>query len=286
MAGAVTVVRARQQRRSVVGVCMSGFVLVGLLSALLGPSLAVLSVQVGEPVARLGIVFTLDAFGSVCGSLLAGLCARHVTVRTQGVLGCVGITLASLAVPRMGTLVLLCAAFFCLGLSKTFLIVTVNTLLVRGQGKAAGRLISVADFLLGVGSLLMPIVIAQFLILGQGLSVSYLVTTAAAAALGAGFLRLPRARLDRWSQRESQSEHEVPQPSLRQSIVVTATVALLLFFYVGFEASLSGWLPTYVADRELVTSVAAAGVFTSIFCGSGKPSRWLSAPACATTAAV
>ncbi len=276
-------VETMRSERFLVAVCMTGFSLVGLLSALIGPSLLIFSESIGRPVGDLAVVVSLDAFGSVCGSLLAGVYARFGSVRSQGFLGCLGIVAAVLVVPRMNGFETLSVAAFGLGLSKTFLIVTVNTLLIKGRGRSAGKLISSADITLGAGSLLMPIIIARVLTVGLGLHVSYLVPCFIAAALGLAFiLFFPSARLDDWNN-DVEDKPSTPVSGngtdRHGSVAITGAVAATLFFYVGLEASLSAFLPSFVATRDLVSSAATAGMFTSLFWASITLGRLLWIPA-------
>lgn len=251
--------------RPLVSVCRWGFFLVGALSALVGPSLGTLSDNVDRDVSSLGVVISFDALGSVIGSLLAGVAFRSLTVRRQGLLACMVIAMAVSAVPFMSTLSTLCIAFLTLGMSKTFLIVTVNTLLVRTRRSAAAAQLNFADFLLGLGSLSMPLLIAACFSVGLGLPLAYASTAIAAAGLGMAFVRLPSFELRQLPHHDGSSNGHRPGQSLRADVVVTLLVGLMLFGYVGLEATFSGWLPTYVRDGGLVAAAATASTFTSLF---------------------
>jgi MFS transporter, FHS family, Na+ dependent glucose transporter 1 len=232
------------------------FALVGVLSATLGPSLLTLSEVTGSPLGSLGLLFTVDSFGSVCGSLLAGYLLNRFATHLQAIAGLAGITVLMAVLPLLTEPAALLPAWWALGLCKTFLIVTVNTLLIWQRRGSVGPHMNVADFFLGLGSLLMPVVIAQSLLTTGQLQWAYWAAGTMAVALIAWMWRLlpgPRMLAERDERRTGGGGRLV------------TTVAMLLFFYVGAEISFAGWIPSYVQDRHITDSAAEAAYFTSLF---------------------
>ncbi|GGO14461.1 MFS transporter [Microbispora rosea subsp. aerata] len=233
------------------------FSLVGILSATLGPSIASFSAAAGVPPSELSTLFVTDAFGSVCGSLLAGHLLDRIAPHVQAVLGLTGITALVVAIPLLTRPELLLPAWWGLGMSKTFLIVTVNTLLIRVRSEQVGPYMNVADFFLGVGSLLMPMAIAQSITWTDDLRWAYWAAGLAAVLLMGRIWSLPspRAAADRGGDAQA-------APG-RHPLVIP--VAALLFLYVGAEISFSGWIPSYTLARGITDSAATAAYYTSLF---------------------
>ncbi|MFD0205757.1 MULTISPECIES: MFS transporter [Saccharothrix] len=232
------------------------FALVGVLSTMLGPSLLTLSEVTGSPLGSLGLLFTVDSFGSVCGSLLAGWLLNRFATHLQAVAGLVGITVLLLVLPTLTTPTALLPAWWALGLCKTFLIVTVNTLLIRERAGNVGPSMNVADFFLGLGSLVMPVVIAQSLRGTGHLQWAYWSAAVLSVVLIIWMLRMlpgPTVGAD-----------DKPRGGSGGKRVVAA-VAAMLFVYVGAEISFSGWLPAYVHGRGIASSAADAAYFASLF---------------------
>lgn len=248
------------------------FTLVGVLSATLGPSLLALAERSGSTPAGLSLLFTADSFGSVCGSLLAGWLLGRFATHLQAVLALVGIIALMPVIPLLTGRAALLPAWWALGLCKTFLIVTVNTLLVRERRGTVGPFMNVADFFLGVGSLLMPVAIAQSLRNTGHLASAYWAGAALAVMLLVWLWTLlpgPSVTADRACATEGSGG--------RQAWVLPL-VAAMLFLYVGAEISFAGWIPTYVADRGLTHATADASYFTALFWGAITAGRLLWAP--------
>ncbi|MFD7508443.1 MFS transporter [Streptomyces sp. NPDC059853] len=248
------------------------FTLVGVLSAMLGPSLLVLAERSGGAPGDLGLLFTVDSFGSVCGSLLAGWLLGRFATHLQAALALAGIIALMLILPLLTRPAALLPAWWALGLCKTFLIVTVNTLLVRERRGTVGPFMNVADFFLGLGSLLMPVAIALSLRATGHLVPAYWAGAVLAVILLVWLLRMlpgPSATVDR---------PRAPDSSDRRQRWVLPLVAAMLFVYVGAEISFAGWLPAYVADRGLTDATADAAYFTALFWIAVTAGRLLWAP--------
>ncbi|MFF0573606.1 MFS transporter [Streptosporangium saharense] len=233
------------------------FSLVGILSAALGPSMVVFVEATGSPPAALASLFTADAFGSVCGSLLAGQLLNRFPPHLQAIGGLTGITALVTVIPLLSEPALLLPAWWGLGMSKTFLIVTVNTLLIWVRRDQVGPYMNVADFFLGFGSLLMPIVIAQSITWTGGVRWAYWVASLSAVLMAVRLATLPSPRM------VGDPKENTGTGGGRHPLVVP--IAVLLFFYVGAEISFSGWIPSYTLARDIAGSPATAAYYTSVF---------------------
>lgn len=245
------------------------FTLVGVLSAILGPSLHSFSVATGSTAASLGVLFTADSFGSVCGSLLAGQLLHRIPPHRQAIGGLVVIAAVVTLIPTVDSLLLLPVVWWALGLAKTFLIVTVNTLLIWVRRDRVGPYMNVADFFLGFGSLLMPMIIAQSLLSTGRLHLSYWFAALFTVALIVPLWLVPSPEMRRETTKgDKPGRHRMLLP-----------IAVILFFYVGAEISFAGWMPSYTLSRGLAETAAGAAYFTSIFWISVTVGRLLWLPA-------
>jgi MFS transporter, FHS family, Na+ dependent glucose transporter 1 len=232
-----------------------GYAIVGLLSAMLGPSMQSFVALTGASLGTLAILFTTDAFGSVCGSLLAGRLMGRLNAHLQIAIGLAPIILCVTVIPMLRRPVAFAIFFWALGLSKTFVFVTVNTLLLWVRRAKVGPFINAADFFLGAGSLTMPLLIGAAIGRMGGVTAAYWVVGVFAAALMIWALRVP-APLPRPS----------PSPASRtRNVLVIGAAAVLLFLYVGAEISVSGWLPSFALLRGVTDDAATAAYFTSLF---------------------
>ncbi|MFD0634749.1 hypothetical protein ACFQ9X_27610 [Catenulispora yoronensis] len=126
-------------RHETTGVYLLSFTLVGLLSAMLGPSMLTFAQRAHSAPAALGLLFSADSFGSVCGSLLAGWMLGRIATHRQALLALTAIAGLVLAIPQASSRAWLLPLWWALGLSKTFLIVTVNTLLIQQRRGSSAR---------------------------------------------------------------------------------------------------------------------------------------------------
>ncbi|MFF3854985.1 MFS transporter [Micromonospora sp. NPDC002575] len=232
-----------------------GYGLVGLLSAVLGPSMQTFLAMTGSPLRTLAILFTADAFGSVCGSLIAGRLLNRIGTHVQVAVGLVAVAVVLAAIPLLRWPVALAVLFWALGLAKTFVFVTVNTLLLWVRRAKVGPFINAADFFLGAGSLVMPLMIGLSITWTGDVRLAYWLVCGCAVALTLWVLRTRAPRPESEQRGKGGGRHHL----------MIGGVAVLLFLYVGAEISISGWLPSFVLLRGLTDDAATAAYFTSLF---------------------
>ncbi|WP_019630003.1 MFS transporter [Actinomadura atramentaria] len=252
------------------------FGMVGVVSAMLGPSLPVLADTTGSSATALAVLFTADSVGAVCGALLAGRVFDRVDPHSQAILALTGLAAVTAAMPMLRETVLLVFAWWALGTAKTVLIVTANTLLIRQRGEGAAPYVNAGQFFAGLGSLLMPILIAQSINGTGGLHLSYWAVSALALWMVVRIRALP-APLG-------------PEPPIEperrvQHRRLVIAVAVLFFFYEGAEIGFSGWLPSFTLDQGITNSSGSAAYYTSIFWVAMTTGRLLALPVARRTPA-
>jgi FHS family Na+ dependent glucose MFS transporter 1 len=247
---------------------------IGLMAAILGPTLPVLAEQTRTGLGVIGILFTARSLGSLSGALQGG----RLYDRLPGHL-LMAVMLAVMAgtmalVPALTVLWALIAVIFVMGLAEGALDVGANTLLVWAHGRRAAPYLNALHFFLGLGALLSPLVVGQ--VLAWRGEVSW-------AFWGLGLFMLPPAA---WLffqplpevQRLAQASQAGP-PNRRALVLIAA----LFFLYVGAEVSFGGWVYTYAVQTRLSAETAAAGL-TSLFWASLTLGRLVSIPLAARLA--
>jgi FHS family Na+ dependent glucose MFS transporter 1 len=245
------------------------FIILGLTTAIVGPTLTGLAENTHTPIGGMGLLFTASSVGYLVGSLLGG----RVYDRLPGHLLLAG-TLVGLAaitalIPLTPWLVALLALMAASGLSQGLLDVGCNTLLVWVHRDKVAPFMNGLHFFFGVGTSISPIIVAQAMSLGGGFSWAYWILALLAMPIMLWMLRLPAPQA--WiATAEEQVTRQVDP-------LLVVLLALMLFLYVGAEIAFGGWIATYAVTRQLA-SITDAAYLTSFFWGIFTLGRLLSIP--------
>jgi fucose permease len=256
-------------RRAATAGYFGSFIIFGLLTAALGPTLPGLADNTGVELSQISFVFTAQALGYLMGSVYGG----HIFDRLPGhrLLFGVLISMAGLAffVPLISLLWLLVMAFLLLGAMQGSLEVGNNTLLVWLYQERVGPPMNALHFFFGVGAVLSPIIIARTALSSGDIRGVYWVLALAAIPVAVWLGRLPSPSNPRKIQ---------PGKSARANPVLVVLVAVLLFLYVGAEASYGGWIYAYTINQFVGHPAASAALLTSAFWGALTLGRLISIP--------
>ncbi len=245
------------------------FVNLGLILAVLGPTLPYLAEQTGTQLSQVSILFSARAFGAISGALLSGRLYDQRAGNRLVALALLTFAVSLALIPVVPLLWLLALLLFFIGLAEGGLDVGVNTMIVWLYGRRVGPYMNGLHFFFGLGAFLAPVIVAQALLLSGGVRWSFWVLAALVLPALLWILRLPS-----------------PQPPARDNAVASAPPAqpalvflsaLILALYVGAEASFSGWIFSYAVALGLATEAVAA-ILTSVFWGAFTIGRLLSIP--------
>ncbi len=256
----------RRSTLSTTLVYYAGFVLLGLSSAIVGPTLPALANYTRSTIGQVSGLISAVAFGTLLGSLLAGpLYARWPAHRV------LFLTVAGMAVlmaflpyvPILSGLLLLGLA---MGVAHALVDVGGNTLLPWLHGERVGPWMNGMHFCFGAGAFLAPLVLAQVLARGGEARLVYLLLALVALPVLIGVARTQPP--SRPQVRDAQAGNGAPRAFI-------IGLSLLLFLYVGTEVSFGGWIYAYaIASGRLADPVRAA-YLTSGFWGALTVGRLL-----------
>ena len=245
------------------------FIVLGLITAVLGPTLTGLAAQTNTHISQISFLFTATSLGYLLGSLLGG----RIYDRMPGHPVLVGVLIGSAAmialVPLIPWLVVLMVVMVGLGIVEGFLDVGCNTLLVWVHREKVAPFMNGLHFFFGVGAFVSPIIIAQAVKLSGGITWAYWALALLIAPISLWLVRLPSP--------PAQIAAKEEQAANRANYLLVVLMVLLLFIYVGAELAFGGWIFTYAVARKLTTETAGA-YLTSAFWGALTLGRLISIP--------
>lgn len=237
---------------------LASFVALGLSFSLIGPALSRLQDQTGSSLGAIGVLFTVQAFGYLVGSLLGG----NLYDRGHGhrVLGTALLLMAAalVLIPHADRLALLGLLFGLVGLGAGAADVGGNTLLIWRRGGSDGASLNGLHLCFGIGALASPIIVNWSLTSGGDLVLASLLMAVPTAAVGVWALARPSP------DRMPDEDHHRGASAPTRTLVI---VAVFFFLYVGVEIGFSGWIHTYAEAVHLGGDGVAAAI-TATFWGA------------------
>jgi MFS transporter, FHS family, Na+ dependent glucose transporter 1 len=223
--------------------------LLGLSTAVEGPSLPTLAQHTSSPLNRISLLFVAESFGYLVGSFAGGrLYDRLPGHRIMSVMLAL-ILAATLVFPVASVLWVLLLFGFLLGLSKGAVDVGSNTLLQWVHGEGVGPFMNGLHFAYGLGAFIAPLLLAQIVLLTHQISWAFWIISILCAplAIWLWFLPGPSAHIEGASQATGSA------PFLPVLLMVLAFV-----LYVGAELGFSNWIYTYAITLNLANTITAA----------------------------
>ena len=248
------------ERRRTLAAAFTYFVVAGVATVMLGPTLPALAARWNVPDAQLGTLFVASFIGQLCGAWFAVRRLGASLAFGAGITaaGCAGLAFAGFAAAHV--------ALFCVGMGLGFGLtagnVIVGTLRVESlTSKTSGassqsKLLAVLNMCWGVGAIASPVLIHTSMQISRqvtnrvtGLQMFFL-ALAAALACSAVLTIILLSRVPRFSTESIAGSSGSLQPRLFIFFLA------ILLTYVGVENSLGGWLPTH-AHRTLGSRAGA-----------------------------
>lgn len=258
----------------------AAFITIGLVSAILGPTLPTLAANTGTIVGEIGFLFTARSLGYMIGAMFGARLFDRLPGHRLMAAMVVVISLTLALTPVIGQIWLLTAVLFLTGLAENMVDVGANTLIVWVHREKVGPFMNGLHFFFGVGAFLSPIVAAQVLLYSNGVAWAYwllaLVILPVSPLLG--MLPSPTARRELADTAVSRpASQPTDKPTDQTNTRLLLLIMAFLFLYVGMEIGFGGWVFTYATTLGLVEATAAA-YLTSAFWGALTAGRLLSIP--------
>ncbi len=246
----------------------AAFVVLGLVTASLGPTLRGLAEHTQTHLSEISFLFTSKSLGFLLGSFLAG--RLYDRVPGHPVMATVLIAMAVMLalVPLMSMLWLLTFILLFLGMAEGALDLGGNTLLVWVHRRQVGPFMNGLHFFFGIGAFLSPIIVAQAVLKSGDITWGYWVIALLALPVAVWLLRLP-------SPAAQTTAKDSPAEQVDYWLVIL--MAFFFFLFVGAEISFGGWISTYAVALDL-TSETIAAYLTSAFWGALTAGRLLAIP--------
>jgi FHS family Na+ dependent glucose MFS transporter 1 len=249
----------------------AAFVGLGLVAAILGPTLLGLANNTHSSLRAISYLFTARSLGYLIGSFTGGRLYDLVPGHSLMGSGLLVLAITLALAPLMPLLPLLVCVMLCLGVAEGAVDVGGNTLLVWVHRAGVGPFMNGLHFFFGLGAFLSPLVIAQVLLMAGGIHWAYWLLALLMLPPAIWLLRMPSP-----PRQGAAGAGETGQANW----LLVGLVAVFFFLYVGAEVSASGWIATYAQEMKLATPAVAA-YLTSLFFGGFTAARLLSIPVAA-----
>jgi MFS transporter, FHS family, Na+ dependent glucose transporter 1 len=257
--------RLRKDTLSISGY-FAAFLGLGVTAAALGPTLPSLAAVASVSLAQIGLILMVRAFGEMAGCLLASPAIDRGHGRAVLVGSVLVMAVCLSVIPLSSSLMAFLGTFIVLGAAQGALHTGTNTLLSWKHPDRVHSLISTLHFSFGVGAIAAPLIVAWLLPFREDGLLVYWFLAAVLAPLGVllAISPKPEARV---------APSAVQKSTASRSAFYWAPV--MLFFYVGAEATLGSWLFVY-AERAVNFSAATAAYLVATFWGAFTFGRLLS----------
>ncbi|GGM08523.1 hypothetical protein GCM10010129_60550 [Streptomyces fumigatiscleroticus] len=249
----------------------AGFVLIGALQALYGPSIPALRAEYGLGPSAAGLALSAHFVGGVAGVLLVDRCYGRIGNRrilgTSYLLMAVGAAGFALAPEWPAALAMALLA----GLGFGGIDYGLNQLFAAGFGHRSTAMLNILNAHFGVGAILGPAVVGA--VGSEHYPAVFLVFALADLPL---LLCLQGVR-DRAPQPSGAAESEPAGGARARSLgSVLAVFVALYVLHVGIEAGVGGWEPTHLETAGYTAGTAATA--TSVYWLMMTVGRFLTAP--------
>jgi FHS family Na+ dependent glucose MFS transporter 1 len=254
----------------------ASFLALGMVTAILGPTLPWLAEQTRTQVEGISFLFLAHSSGYLLGSFFGGRLYDRVAGNPvmAGMLGLMIVVLT--LVPAIPALWLLTAAWLLVGIAGGSLDVGGNTLLVWLHGSRVGPYMNLLHFFFGFGAFVSPLIVAQTLIWTGGIRWTYWILALLLVPITLWVARQPSPAARHERTDTPDGEPAVVTTPGREALLVSL-IALLLALYVGAEVAFGGWIYSYALAQGL-GSMASAAYLTSAFWGGLMVGRLLTIP--------
>jgi FHS family Na+ dependent glucose MFS transporter 1 len=233
------------------------FIILGLTTAVEGPSLPTLARHTSSTLDQISLIFVVGSFGYLLGSIIGGRAYDRLPGH-RFIAGTLSLmVVATIIFPLASTLWALLLAALVKGLCSGAVDVGCNTLLQWVHKEKVGPFMNGLHFSFGLGSFFSPILLAQIISATQEIYWSFWIIALLIIPLAVWFWFLPEPPT------RTNTEQINHSPI---SFIPVLLIFFAFFLYVGAEVGFANWIYTYAVTLNLATTITAA-YLTSAFWG-------------------
>jgi FHS family Na+ dependent glucose MFS transporter 1 len=227
----------------------SSYIALGMVMAVIGPTLPGLAEQTQVDLSRISYLFTTNFLGYMLGALFIGRLFDSIKGHRLIIVSLVTMAGVMAAVPFISCHRLLTGLFLLLGLANGTLDVGCNALTVRTHRQNVGPFLNGLHFFFGLGQFLSPFIIAWILRAGHGFQWGYWILACFIVFIACymSFLESPKTQ-----------GHVATGPVSKRDRRILIPCVLFLLLHVGAQTSYGGWIVSYTIFKGLATASQAA----------------------------
>ncbi len=245
------ILSAETQRRRLVIAGLVGFLLLGLVAAVLGPALPEFRSRFHKDVSQSSLLLTVYSIGSVVGVLASGWASHLRRPRPAMAVGTGVLAAGSLGMAFAGSWWLVLTSGGLLGLGFGILDFGVSVILASSFAESGASVLTSLSAVFSIGAVIGPAIVAAT---PQDVRPTFLVVTALSVILAV-----------LWSRTPVHSAAPVAVTGSRRLAVRLALgFGFLLALYVAMESGVAAWETTYLRSAAHFSDSSAAGA-TSLF---------------------
>jgi len=242
------------------------FIILGLTTAITGPSLLTLGEHTSSGYERISLIFIFGSLGYVFGSYLGGRAYDHIPAHRFIAITLFVLGIATILIPTSRVLELLFFAMFLSGIASGIVDVGCNILIMWTHGTKSSPFLNGLHFFFGVGSLIAPFLLGQILPKTGDVLWTYLVFSMLCFPTAIWLWILPDP--------PKQAQTEDGNSTTSFPFVSVVLIVFLFLLYVGLELGFGHWIYTYTVTLGLGTITSAANL-NSFFWGAFTLGRLL-----------
>lgn len=257
----------------------SGFIVLGVSAALLGPTLNQLADNTGSTLSDISVLFTMRSMGYLIGAVLSAFLYERFGGHRVIAVAFIGAALSIFFTPSLPTLWLLSVVTLLSRTAGGIIDTGENTLIVWALGKRVGPYMNALHLTFGIGAFAAPLLAAWAMTQFGAINAAYWIVAALAVPLAIFMWGLPSpARPAHQMAKASTASAQAATPRPKTSTKPLILILLFYFLYVGGEVTMGSWLYNYALATQISDAVGAATV-ASAFWGAYTLGRLFSIPA-------
>jgi FHS family Na+ dependent glucose MFS transporter 1 len=253
----------------ITSVYYAAYIGLGLVAAVLGPSLPSLAARMHVQLKQASLLFMAVNLGYLVGALWGGRIFDRRPGHPMMIASLLFTALMMIIIPIPNQLVVLIVLMLLVGGSQAFLDVGGNTLLVWLHREKVSPYMNGLHLFWGVGSILSPILIAQAILLTGSFTWGFWIIAIFLVPVAWMFKGIPSPT----------APHKEPGGEPQKATDWLLVILFMLFFtaFVAVEGAYGGWIYSYAIATNIAVPTIAA-VLTSAYWGALTLSRLCSIP--------